>query len=145
MHDTVITYGTFFKNRNVLVQQLSLLIGYSGFNYITPVFANNLYQQYGVDVSLVGLCFAIVPLAAALSGPFFGKLCKKFGRPAITTLGFSLMWLAQNFIGPTSYLHIPSGLWSNLVGFVFLGMGVIAVQVSSLREICAVVDDEVTY
>jgi MFS family permease len=141
MHDTVITYGTFFSNRYVVVQLSSLLVGYSGFNYITPTFANNLYQQYGVSINLVGMCFALVPLSAAISGPFFGKACKKFGRPAITTLGFLLMWLAQNFIGPTSYLHLPSALWTNLFGFVLLGMGVISIQVSSLREVCAAVDE----
>jgi MFS family permease len=127
MHDTVITFGTFLTNRYLIVQLSSLLIGYSGFIYITPIFANNLYQQYGVPIGLTGICFALVPLSSAIAGPFFGKACKKIGRPAITTLGFLLMWLAINFIGPTSYMHLPSALWTNLVGFALLGMGVIAV------------------
>jgi len=58
-----------------------------------------------------------------LTGPLMSYLCLKFGRPAVTTLGFSLIWLSMQLIGPTRWLYLPHSLTLVLVGMFILGMG----------------------
>lgn len=98
-----------------------------------------------MPIALTGLAFAMTALAGGISAPFMGKLCAKIGRPAVTTLGFSIEWVAINFSGPTRWLHLPNELWSSLIGLTLLGVGVAAVQVSSLRECIVAVENEITY
>jgi MFS family permease len=141
----VVGYGYFFSNRYVVIQLFSLIVAQCGVTYITPTLSVHLNQMYGMPIALTGLAFAMTALAGGISAPFMGKLCAKIGRPAVTTLGFSIEWVAINFSGPTRWLHLPNELWSSLIGLTLLGVGVAAVQVSSLRECIVAVENEITY
>lgn len=101
--------------------------------------------MYGMPIALTGLCFAATALAGGISAPFMGKLCAKIGRPAVTTLGFTIEWFAINFTGPTRYLHFPNNIGIAMTGLTLLGVGVAAVQVSTLREVIVSVENQVVY
>lgn len=96
-------------------------------------------------VGLTGLAFALTALTGGLSAPLMGKLCAKIGRPAVTTLGFAIEFVAINFTGPTIYFGLPPTLPVVFIGLGLLGIGVAAVQVSSLREVVVAVENEVVY
>jgi MFS family permease len=98
-----------------------------------------------MPVALTGLAFAMTALAGGISAPFMGKLCAKIGRPAVTTLGFCIEWVAITFTGPTRFLHLPNNVGVCMTGLTLLGIGVAAVQVSTLREVIVAVENEVTY
>ena len=57
-----------------------------------------------------------------LTSPLMAKLCLKFGRPAVTTLGFTLIWLSMQFTGPTRWLHLPHSIGLVLTGLFLLGV-----------------------
>jgi hypothetical protein len=60
-------------------------------------------------------------------------------------MSFLTLWIAQSFIGPTRWLHIPRGIWSNLIGFALIGVSGMALFIASLKEITAAVDNEIKY
>ena len=76
-----------------------------------------------------------MPLCGGLSAPLLGALCKKIGRPAVATIALFSLWLAISFLGPTDYLFIPPRIWTNLLGFVFGGIGLAGIQITTLIEI----------
>lgn len=104
-----------------------MIVAQCGVTYITPTLSVHLNQMYGMPIALTGLCFAATALAGGVSAPFMGKLCAKIGRPAVTTLGFTIEWFAINFTGPTRYLHFPDNLGTAMTGLTLLGIGVAAV------------------
>jgi len=53
-----------------------------------------LNQEYGIPIGLTGLAFALTALTGGISAPLMGKLCKKIGRPAVTSLGFTIEFFA---------------------------------------------------
>lgn len=141
----MIGYGYFFTNYFVVIQLTSLIIAQCGVTYITPTLSVNLHEQYGMPIGLTGLAFASTALFGGIAAPLMGKLCAKIGRPAVTTLGFAIEFVAINITGPTAWFGIPASLGGTFVGLCLLGIGVAAVQVSSLREVTVAVENEIVY
>lgn len=56
--------------------------------YVSPSLSINLHEEYGMSIALTGLAFALTALTGGISAPLMGKLCKKIGRPYVTTIGF---------------------------------------------------------
>ena len=84
-------------------------------------------------VGFTGIAFAMTAFTGGLSSPLAGILCAKIGRPAVITLGICVEFFALQFIGPTRWFHLPHSAGITFTGLAVLGVGMAAVQVSTLQ------------
>ncbi len=130
-----LTYLTYFKNPQIAITLMSACFSVVFTLYLECILSLELFNNYGVDHSMLGLYFFLSSITYVFGAPFSSYLSTIIHRRYVVLLAFSLMIIQSLLSGPSSLLRLPDNLTLIVIGVSMMGFNLSIALVPLLSEL----------